>query len=166
MSLRTSRQPHVTTSTTSAGRRYYEVTPQAQRQLKASNQDIFPVHLLAPVSSHLIIIPCFPANSTYPRKSITMATNTNNQYHGAIKSDAHDMKNDAYRLKNDVSQYGRQAGRDTRDAAKNTGINTYNRMLEMTNQVVSPQTRQGFYEGVKSFCIEQPYIAVGLPILS
>ena len=89
-----------------------------------------------------------------------MATNTNNQYQGPIKSDAHDMKNDAYRLKNDSSRYGRQAGRDTRDAAKNTSINTYNRMVDMTNQVVSPQTRQGFYNGVKSFCAAQPYIAV------
>ena len=95
-----------------------------------------------------------------------MATNTNNQYQGAIKSDAHDMKSDAYRLKNDVSQYGRQAGRDTRDAAKNTSINTYNRMVDMTNQVVSPQTRQGLYNGVKSFCIEQPYIAVRPLVLS
>lgn len=89
-----------------------------------------------------------------------MATNTNNQYQGAIKSDAHDMKNDAYRLKNDVSQYGRQAGSDAKNAVKDGSMTAYDRMVGMTNQVVSPQTRQGFYNGVKSFCIEQPYIAV------
>ena len=105
-----------------------------------------------------------------------MATNTNAQYQGAIKSDSKDIKNDAYRLKNDVTSYSRQAGRDAvdvskqasrdaRDAVRNGTYTAYDTSVGMLNQVVSPQTREGFYNGVKGFCVEQPYIAVSSSIL-
>lgn len=107
-----------------------------------------------------------------------MATiNTNNQYQGAIKNDSKDLKNDAYRLKNDVTQYGRQAGADTRDAVKQASHDTreaaysgsmqaYSTTVSMMDQVVSPETRANFYNGVKSFCLENPYIAVSSPFLA
>lgn len=61
-----------------------------------------------------------------------------------------------------VKQIKREAG-VYKDDAQRTAVDAYNQAKGMSknvaNNVVSPETRRDFYNGVKSFCIEQPYIA-------